>query len=48
MRTAPMWMNVLCERTVMVTDYLEEPICWTVGSVSGPHARLAKRLYRGL
>ncbi len=25
-RTAPMWMNVLCERTVTVTDYLNDPI----------------------
>ncbi len=25
-RTAPMWMNVLCERTVPVTDYLADPI----------------------
>lgn len=25
-RTAPMWMNVLCEQTVPVTDYLENPI----------------------
>ena len=26
MRTAPMWMNVLCEKTVLATDYLENPI----------------------
>ena len=25
-RTAPMWMNVLCEKTVTVTDYLTDPI----------------------
>lgn len=25
-RTAPMWMNVLCEETVTAIDYLEEPI----------------------
>ena len=25
-RTAPMWMNVLCENTVTVTDYLKNPI----------------------
>jgi len=25
-RTAPMWMNVLCEETVPVTDYLRDPI----------------------
>ncbi|MBR3872916.1 MAG: transcription-repair coupling factor [Clostridia bacterium] len=25
-RTAPMWMNVLCEQTVTVTDYLDDPI----------------------
>ena len=26
MRTATMWMNVLCEDTVLVTDYLDSPI----------------------
>lgn len=25
-RTAPMWMNVLCENTVLATEYLENPI----------------------
>ena len=25
-RTAPMWMNVLCDTTVTVTDYLKDPI----------------------
>ncbi len=25
-RTAPMWMNVLCEKTVSVSDYLSNPI----------------------
>lgn len=26
LRTGPMWMNVLCERTVSIADYVENPI----------------------
>ena len=50
LRTAPMWMNVLCEKTVSALDYLDDPILLLrpARAVRRAHEGVAGGICRGL